>query len=123
MKTSSIIGKNAELMVADILRKNGAIVSKMNYRSRYGEIDIIAETRKHVLFVEVKLRKKDSLVSAAEAVDNYKQQKILLTAKDYLSKANLDEDLTVRFDVAEMTYEFDENGQAVYDFNYIKNAF
>ena len=123
MRYTSVIGKNAEIMVAGVLRKNGAIVSKMNYRSRYGEIDIVAETRKYVLFVEVKLRKKDSLVSAAEAVDGYKQQRILLTAKDYLSKAHLDEDLTVRFDVAEVTYETDKDGKIVYTLNYIKNAF
>ncbi len=123
MKNSSVIGKNAELMVAALLRKNGAIISKMNYHSRFGEIDIVAETRKHIIFVEVKLRKKDSLVSPAQAVDSYKQQRILLTAKDYLSKAHISEDLQVRFDVAEVTYETDYNGCIKYHLNYIKNAF
>ncbi len=123
MRYTSVIGKNAELMTAAVLRKNGAIISKMNYRSRYGEIDIVAETRKYILFVEVKLRKKSSLVSAAEAVDSYKQQRILLTAKDYLSKAHLDDELTVRFDVAEVTYDTDPNGKVSYSLNYIKNAF
>lgn len=123
MRYTSVIGKNAELMTAAVLRKNGAIISKMNYRSRYGEIDIVAETRKYVIFVEVKLRKKGSLVSAAEAVDTYKQRRILLTARDYLAKAHLDDELTARFDVAEITYDTDQNGKVTYSLNYIKNAF
>ena len=60
MKENSVIGQRAEQLVAETLRKNGAIISKMNYRSRYGEIDIVAETHKYLIFVEVKLRKKNS---------------------------------------------------------------
>ena len=123
MRYTSVIGRNAELMVASVLRKNGAIISKMNYHSRYGEIDIVAETRKYLIFVEVKLRKKDSLVSPGQAVDSYKQQRILLTAKDYLLKAHIDDELQVRFDVAEVTYETDASGKVIYHLNYIKNAF
>ena len=123
MRYTSVIGRKAELMVAGVLRKNGAIISKMNYRSRFGEIDIVAETHKYILFVEVKLRKKDALVSAAEAVDTYKQQRIMLTAKDYLSKAHIFDDLKIRFDVAEVTYEQDQNDKIKYTLNYIKNAF
>ena len=75
------------------------------------------------MFVEVKLRKKDSFVSAAEAVDTHKQQRILLTARDYLSKAHIEDDLTVRFDVAEVTYDTNIDGKIDYSLNYIKNAF
>ena len=116
-------GLDGEKRVANYLRKKGYTVIKQNYSCRYGEIDIIAENNEYILFVEVKLRKKGSLVSAAEAVDSYKQQRILLTAKDYLSKAHLDDELTVRFDVAEVTYDTDPNGKVSYSLNYIKNAF
>lgn len=123
MKESSVIGKRAEQMVAETLRKNGAIISKMNYRSRYGEIDIVAETHKYLIFVEVKLRKKNSLVSPRQAVDAHKQRRIILTAKDYILKSQSSEALKVRFDVAEVVYDIDLSDNITYKINYIKNAF
>ena len=115
-------GKRAEELVAEYLRNNGYIIAKMNYRSRYGEIDIIAETRKRVAFVEVKLRGENALFSPAEAVDSRKQQKIILTANDFLRKANIPE-LQPRFDVAEVYYKKLENGNVKYKIHYIKDAF
>ena len=115
-------GKRAEELVAEYLRNNGYIIAKMNYRSRYGEIDIIAETRKSVAFVEVKLRGENALFSPAEAVDSRKQQKIILTANDFLRKANIPE-LQPRFDVAEVYFKKLENGNVKYKIHYIKDAF
>ncbi len=123
MKENSVIGKKAEQMVAEVLRKNGAIISKMNYRSRYGEIDIVAETHKYLIFVEVKLRKKGSMVSPGQAVDVYKQRRILLTAKDYIVKSQSGDMLKTRFDVAEVIYDIDSENKVSYKLNYIKNAF
>ena len=114
-------GKNAELLVAAFLRKNGLIISKMNYRSRYGEIDIVAESENRIYFVEVKFRGENYIVSPAEAVDTFKQQKLIKTAKDYIAKAHV-EDLQPRFDVAEV-FIINENGNKHYRINYIRNAF
>ncbi len=115
-------GRAAELIVAGFLRKNGCIIAKMNYHSRYGEIDIIAETQKTVMFVEVKRRKQGALVSPAESVDVHKQQKIILTAQDFLLKSRLDQ-LQPRFDVAEVFEEDLGDGQTKIRVHYIKNAF
>ncbi len=114
-------GRNAELLVAAYLRKNGLIISKMNYRSRYGEIDIVAESDTRIYFVEVKLRGENYIVSPAEAVDSFKQQKIIKTAQDYIAKAHV-EDLQPRFDVAEV-FIVNENGKKHYRISYMKNAF
>lgn len=122
MKTVRDKGKIAELMVAGYLRRKGCIIAKMNYRSRYGEIDIIAETRKTVMFVEVKLRSENSLFSPKEAVDGNKQRRIILTAEDFLSKSNISE-LQPRFDVAEVYLTKNPDGTEKYKINYIKNAF
>ena len=122
MKTVRDKGKIAELMVAGYLRSKGCIIAKMNYHSRYGEIDIIAETRKTVMFVEVKLRSENSLFSPKEAVDANKQRKIILTAEDFLSKSNIPE-LQPRFDVAEVYLTKNPDGSEKYKINYIKNAF
>lgn len=122
MNFTTAKGTLAEQMVAEYLRKHGCIIFKTNYRCKYGEIDIIAETRTHILFIEVKMRKEDNLVSPAESVNSAKQQRILLTAKDFLSKTNLEE-LQPRFDVAEVFYETDSYGERHYKLHYIKNAF
>ena len=115
-------GKAAELMVAGYLRKNGCIIAKMNYRSRYGEIDIVAETQNMVIFVEVKLRGDNSMVSPAEAVDRHKQRRIMLTAQDFIAKAHV-EQLIPRFDVAQVYEEEMPNGNSKMRIHYIKNAF
>lgn len=114
------IGLLGEKKVAAFLRKHGHEILKRNYQCRFGEIDIIATKDDFIIFVEVKTRKKGSLVSAAEAVDNFKQQRILKTAEDFIVKTDCE--LQPRFDVAEVYFE--ENGENIkYFLNYIKNAF
>ena len=122
MKNILNSGQKAELAVAGYLRSKGAIISKMNYHSRYGEIDIIAETKKTVIFVEVKFRSANALFTPREAVDTNKQRKIILTAKDFLAKSNIPE-LQPRFDIAEVFLEKSPSGEENYKINYIKNAF
>ncbi len=113
------IGKKGEDMVAAFLRKNRCTVVKRNYISRYGEIDIIAVKDSLLLFVEVKARREGSFVKPCEAVDIHKQNRMRLTAEDYLSKSEASPDLQPRFDVAEVTVL--KNGK--FELNYIKNAF
>ena len=60
---------------AYLLRKKYRLVS-MNYRSRYGEIDLIVSNRKYLVFVEVKLRKTDKFASAYEHVDFASSRKL-----------------------------------------------
>ncbi len=94
-------GLDGERRVANYLRNKGYTVIKQNYYSRFGEIDIIAENSEYILFVEVKTRKENSLVSGAEAVDAFKQNRILKTANDYLAKTECEKQ--PRFDVAQVT--------------------
>lgn len=114
-------GLEGEKRVAGFLRKKGFTVVKQNYTCKYGEIDIIAQTPEYILFVEVKTRKKDSLVSGIEAVDGFKQNRILKTAQDFLSKTECE--LQPRFDVAEVTVFEKEDGTTGYKLHYITNAF
>lgn len=106
--------------MAEYLRRCGFAVVKQNFHSRYGEIDIIAESGEYILFVEVKTRKAGSLTAPCEAVDIYKQRKIALTAAVYMERSFCE--LQPRFDVAEVTvFENSEHGE--YKINYIENAF
>ena len=115
------IGKTAEDKTASFLRKNGFKVIKRNYYCRFGEIDIIAEKGGYIVFVEVKARKENSLLSPLEAVDNRKIKKIKLTANSYIAKSGCT--LNPRFDIAQVTVKYKENGDAAYSLHYLENAF
>lgn len=85
------------------LKRQGFEIVTTNYRSKYGEIDIIAREGGDLVFVEVRSRRTDELVYPGESVDRRKQSKIVRTAQHYLAANNLDVDC--RFDVAEVRFE------------------
>ncbi len=114
-------GVIAEDRVAAYLKRKGFYIAKRNYKCRYGEIDIIAEDKDTVVFVEVKARTGDYLVSPAEAVDRRKQRRIIATAKDYYAKSHCY--LKPRFDVAMVTAFKDEDDKWQFELEYLKNAF
>ncbi len=114
------VGEAGERKVASFLRKKGYSIVKRNYHCRYGEVDIIAESDELILFVEVKTRKQNSLISGAEAVDAFKQRRIMLTANDYIVKTECEKQ--PRFDVAEVTVFEREDKSLGYKLKYIENA-
>lgn len=116
------IGRIGEELVAEWLKAKGYIIARQNFRSDYGEIDIVAENPKTVVFVEVKTRKEDSFTAPKDAVDKSKQRRLAITAKSFLKKAFLT-DMNYRFDIAEVTYSRGQDGAIKYSLNYIKNAF
>lgn len=77
-------GAVGELLAARYLRKHEYTLLAANYRTRFGEIDIIAANRKYIAFVEVKQRNSAAISTPQEAVTAEKQQKILRTAALYL---------------------------------------
>ncbi len=94
------LGIYGELVSARYLRKKGYKILQTNFHSRFGEIDIIAQTDETLIFVEVKTRVADSLVRPMEAVTLAKQRKIKSAALFYLSKT--EKEMDVRFDVIEV---------------------
>ena len=114
-------GGEGEKRVANYLRQQGFAIVKRNYTCRYGEIDIIAENQEFLVFVEVKTRKENALVSGIEAVDGFKQKRILLTANDYIAKTLCEKQ--PRFDIAEVVIYTKIDGETGYKLRYIENAF
>lgn len=100
MGKSNILGAWGESLAGDYLRAKRYKILAINYRCRYGEIDLIASKGAFLAFVEVKLRKSDKFAQAAEYVDFYKQNRIRTTAEMYLAE-NATE-LQPRFDVIEI---------------------
>lgn len=98
MSNSRVTGRAAEQFVVDVLKKQGKTILAQNYQQMFGEIDIIASNKTHVLFVEVKLRSKP-LFAMEELITPAKQQKIIKTAHHYLS-TNQFFDKICQFDVA-----------------------
>ena len=100
MAASKLTGAWGEALAAEYLRKKRYKIVAAGYRSRFGEIDLIAENRKYIVFVEVKLRKSGSFAPAYEYVDRRKQDKLRITASMYLSQNPTA--LQPRFDVIEV---------------------
>lgn len=100
MGRNNLVGAWGEQLAAEYLRAKRYEIVACGYRSRFGEIDIIARNRKYLAFVEVKLRKSDRFASAMEYVDHRKQDKLRTTASVYLSQHPTE--LQPRFDVIEI---------------------
>lgn len=119
---SATVGKAGEDFVAQYLKSKGYIIIKRNWHdSRYGEIDIVAENRECIAFVEVKTRVKNSLVSGLEAVDFGKQTRTKNASQTFMRR--LRTNLPPRLDVAEVTVVDEKDGIFQFEINYIENAF
>lgn len=93
-----------ESIAARHLQANSYKVIAKNFRSPYGEIDIIAEKGDTLVFVEVKCRKSHSMRAALDAVSFTKQKRISLTAQYYINQNPLPSNCITRFDVIIVFY-------------------
>lgn len=89
-----------EAEAASFLRKKGYKIIGMGYRTRFGEIDIIAADKKFIVFAEVKTRKNRKFAHAREFIGTHKQDRIRTTASIWLSENATD--LQPRFDAVEV---------------------
>ena len=92
------LGKTGEDIAARELERRGYAILARRYRTRYGEIDIVARDGETTVFVEVKARISDEFGSAAEAVTRPKQRRLACMASDYLARNQLS-NAPSRFDV------------------------
>ena len=100
MPGHSVAGAWGEAVAAEYLRKKRYSIIACNYRTRFGEIDLIAANRRYIVFVEVKLRRSAQFAKAREYVGRDKQQRLRTTAMLWL-QANK-ESRQPRFDVIEV---------------------
>ena len=113
-------GAAGEVMAARYLRKKGYTLIAANYRTRFGEIDIIAADKKYIAFVEVKLRSGAAIYTPEEAVTPLKQQKIVKAAMQYLQLHP--SDLQPRFDVLAIVAD-DRDPMKARSLEHLKAAF
>ena len=92
------LGKLGENLACAALAQRGYAIIRTRYRTKLGEIDIVARDGDTLVFVEVKARAGDEFGGAAAAVTAWKQRKVALMAMNYLVQHRLD-DQSCRFDV------------------------
>ncbi len=109
------VGSKWEHIVADYLRSLGYIVLDMNYRTRYSEIDVIAQDRNDLVFIEVKYRATGNAGDPLEAINQSKINRIKNASLYYL-KEN-------KYDVDNTNIRYDAIGILGDKINHIKNAF
>ena len=97
---NKLSGAWGEALAAEYLRKKHYKILAAGYFCKFGEIDLIVQNKKFLVFVEVKLRKSGSFAQAMEFVDRKKQDRIRMTASMYLTENPTD--LQPRFDVIEI---------------------
>ena len=92
------LGKLGENLACAALAERGYAILARRYRTRLGEIDIVARDGQTIVFVEVKARAGDDFGGAAAAVTGWKQRRLTLMALDFVARHRL-EDRPCRFDV------------------------
>ncbi len=108
-------GARAEQWAMQYLQQQGLKPVAQNYRSRFGEIDLIMQDDATLVFIEVRLRSHAAFGGAAASIDARKQQRIIRTAQQYL--ASLGRIPPCRFDAVLMGDADGNNSQ------WLKNAF
>ncbi len=123
-KSNRSLGRAGESIACDYLVKKGFSITKRNYTVRGGEIDIIAEDDKYIIFVEVKTRSAGHSIEkygrGALAVNSKKREHLLFTAKKYLRESGSPK--KPRIDVIEITLE-EFDGCVAANISHYPNAF
>lgn len=112
------IGQLGETLACQYLFRQGYRIILRNYRTKLGEIDIIAEEQGTLVFVEVKARRGHKCGHPFEAVTSAKCRQISKAALLYLAE-NGREGQAARFDVVAISFA----GGAVPVIELVKNAF
>ena len=116
LKSKTNTGQRGEKLAQRFLKKQGYKILTTNYQNKLGEIDIIAQDKNTLVFVEVKTRTSARFGLGKEAVDKHKQRQIVKVAQAYLKQHYPKQDVKVRFDVIGIDLEKEK-------IELIKNAF
>lgn len=118
MNKRSIGNIGEDIAVKWLVKNKNYNILDRNYSTGYGEIDIIAEDGKALVFIEVKFRNGTDFGYPYEAVNKNKQCRICKAALQYVQKKYNTADINIRFDVVEIIKK-----DGVYYIRYTENAF
>ena len=100
------LGKSGEDLACDELLRRGYAIVDRRYRTRAGEIDVIARDGTALVFVEVKTRRSTRCGNPADAITARKRRQIVLMASDYLARRRPRAG-SCRFDVVAVSIDTD----------------
>lgn len=97
------LGSLGEQLAEKYLKEKGHLILEKNYRTKLGELDIIAKKDNTIIFLEVKTRTSDAFGAPREAVGNKKQKTIQRLSQQYILHRKLEAlSFNYRFDVIEV---------------------
>lgn len=112
------LGERGETLARDYLRRQGYSILEKNYRTRFGEIDIVAEKKGTLVFFEVKTRRNADFGLPAESVDRRKQEKLGRMAEAFLQTKRFT-NRPARFDILSIIWD----GSGEPQFSLLEDAF
>jgi len=112
-------GDWAEKLACEWLVEQGLVLRDQNFRTRYGEIDLIMQSRDCLIFVEVRYRKTIQYGSAEESITAKKCQRLIAAAQGYLLVKGYNSDTAIRFDALAISPSTDPHLH--YTINWIQN--
>lgn len=115
-KNPAQLGHEGEQLALDYLLAKNFVLLQRQFRSRWGEIDLVMNDGSALVFVEVKLRRQSHYGSPLEAISKIKQQRMYKTADFYLMK--YPHSGPIRFDVVGIVQS---KGQ-INTFEHVENA-
>ncbi len=116
MTQNKTVGKHYENKVSKYLRTKDFSIIDQNFFSPYGEIDIIAEKKERLHFIEVKFTL-DNKINPIFKLNKSKQERMFKTAQYFISQNNISE-IDMQFDFALVT-----NNKLIYYTNIITNNY
>ncbi len=114
-------GQRGEALALRYLERRGYEVLERNYRTRYGEIDLVVRRGTTLVFVEVKSRRGTAFGEPLEAVTPRKQEQVRLMAEQYLAERDpqfVDGFEEMRFDALGVLV-----GRGTHDVRHVEDAF
>src|SRR5215208_1373391 len=88
-KHNKLLGQAGEEQATQFLIKNGFTIIERNWRTRFGEIDIVAVNNRVLYFIEVKTRSSVAYGYPSEAITTAKLRRMRLTANMYISQSQI----------------------------------
>lgn len=96
-------GRAAEDLALAYLEKRRLTLVERNFRSRFGEIDLIMREENRIIFVEVRSRTSGAFLDPVESIGHAKRDRLLKTCWAFMQKTPGADDYDWRFDVVTLT--------------------
>ncbi|MBM3176230.1 MAG: YraN family protein [Chloroflexi bacterium] len=103
------LGATGEKLAKDFLKKRGYRIREANFRCRHGEIDIVAQKKGCLVFVEVRTKSSAAFGTPEESMTAAKKEKLVTTALSYI---NSHEKLPAQWRIDFVGVELDQKGKA-----------